>query len=93
MNNVKSKKVDHLCRNENLHDIEVLKKQIYHHLLTFQGRDPELVGGRDIYKALAYTLRDLLIENWIKTQRTNYTKKKKENLLPVTGVSHRQVPG
>jgi starch phosphorylase len=74
---LKSKKVDNFCRIENPHDIEVLKRQIYHHLLTFQGRDPELAGSRDIYSALAYTLRDLLIENWIKTQRTNYRKRKK----------------
>jgi len=68
---------DIFCGIENPHDIEVLKKQIHNHLLIFQGRDPELVGSRDIYQALAYTLRDLLIENWIKTQRINYTKKKK----------------
>ena len=65
------------CRIKDPHDIEVLQKQIYHHLLTFQGRDPELVESRDVYKALAYTLRDLLIENWIKTQRVNYSKEKK----------------
>jgi starch phosphorylase len=68
---------DYFCGIGDPHDIEVLKNQIYHHLMIFQGRDPELVGSRDIYKALAYTIRDLLIENWIKTQRINYTKKKK----------------
>ena len=73
----KKKRGDYFCGIKNPHDIEVLKKQIYQHLLIFQGRDPELVGNLDLYKALAYTLRDLLIENWIKTQRTNYTKKKK----------------
>jgi len=74
---LKNKQGNNFCGIENPHDIEVLKKQIYHHLLIFQGRDPELVGSRDVYKALAYTLRDLLIENWIKTQRINYTKRKK----------------
>jgi starch phosphorylase len=73
----KKKRGDYFCGIKTPHDIEVLKKQIYQHLLIFQGRDPELVGNLDLYKALAYTLRDLLIENWIKTQRTNYTKKKK----------------
>jgi len=63
--------------NENPHDIDNLKKQIFHHLLIFQGRDPELVGDRDMYMALAYSLRDILIENWIKTQRSYYQKKKK----------------
>jgi len=74
---LKNKNGDYFCAIKNPHDIEVLKKQIYHHLLIFQGRDPKLVGNLDMYKALAYTLRDLLIENWIKTQRVNYTKKKK----------------
>ncbi|MFC1843799.1 glycogen/starch/alpha-glucan phosphorylase [Thermodesulfobacteriota bacterium] len=73
----KKKKGDYFCGINKPHDLEVLKEQIYHHLLIFQGRDPELVGNLDLYKALAYTLRDLLIENWIKTQRINYTKKKK----------------
>jgi starch phosphorylase len=65
------------CGIEDPHNIDDLKKQIYHHLLIFQGRDPALVGDRDVYKALAYTLRDILIENWIKTQRSYYQKKKK----------------
>jgi starch phosphorylase len=73
----KNSKGDCFCGISPLHNIEYLKKQICNHLLTFQGRDPEMVGGRDVYKALAYTLRDLLIENWIKTQKTNYSKKKK----------------
>ena len=70
-----------LCGIKNLHDIEVLKEQIHRHLLSFQGRDPKLVGNLDIFKALAYTLRDLLIRNWIKNQRINYTKKKKRIYL------------
>jgi starch phosphorylase len=65
------------CGIKDPHNIDDLKKQIYHHLLIFQGRDPKLVGDRDIYKALAYTLRGILIENWIKTQRSYYQKKKK----------------
>jgi starch phosphorylase len=59
------------------HNIEDLKKVIFNHLLIFQGRDPELVGSRDIYKALVYTVRDYLVENWIKTQRSYYEKEKK----------------
>ncbi len=65
------------CGIKDPHNIDNLKQQIYHHLLIFQGRDPELVGERDVYKALAYTLRDILIENWIKTQRSYYEEKKK----------------
>ena len=66
-----------LCGIRDPHDIKELKEQIYHHLLIFQGRDPALVGSRDMYNALAYTLRDILIENWIETQRNTYNRKKK----------------
>jgi len=72
-----SKGTNSCCGISSTYDIKELKEQIYHHLLSFQGRDPELVGNRDMYKALAYTLRDVLIENWIRTQRNNYLQKKK----------------
>jgi starch phosphorylase len=58
-------------------DADTLKKIISYHLLSFQGRDPERVGNRDLYKALAYTLRDKLIENWIKTQKSYYARDRK----------------
>jgi len=73
----KNRKGANPCGIRTSYDIKEFKEQIYHHLLSFQGRDPELVGNRDMYKALAYTLRDVLIENWIKTQRNNYLQKKK----------------
>jgi len=65
------------CGIKDPRNIDDLKKQICHNLLSFQGRDPENVGELDVYKALAYMLRDILIGNWIKTQRRNYQKKKK----------------
>ena len=74
---VKKKKEDFLCGIVNPHNIEDLKKVIFNHLLIFQGRDPELVGNWDVYKALVYTVRDYLIENWIRTQRSYYEKGKK----------------
>ena len=54
-----------------------LQDNIIHHLMSFQGRDPERSGASDIYKALAYTLRDIMVEKWIKTQKTFYAKEKK----------------
>lgn len=45
--------------------------------MSFQGRDPERAGTRDVYKALAYALRDILVEKWIKTQKTFYAKNRK----------------
>ena len=54
-----------------------IQDNIIHHLMSFQGRDPERSGATDIYKALAYTLRDVMVEKWIKTQKTFYAKRKK----------------
>ena len=42
-----------------------IRESIIHHLLSFQGRDPERSGPNDISKALAYTLRDILVKKWI----------------------------
>ncbi|SDP67626.1 glycogen/starch/alpha-glucan phosphorylase [Desulforhopalus singaporensis] len=56
---------------------EAIKLNIIHHLMSFQGRDPERSGARDVYKALAYTIRDLMVQKWISTQKTFYAKKKK----------------
>ncbi|MFC1524587.1 glycogen/starch/alpha-glucan phosphorylase, partial [Thermodesulfobacteriota bacterium] len=46
-------------------------------LLTLQGRDPERAGPKDMYQALAFTIRDVLIAKWIRTQKSYYAKKKK----------------
>ena len=54
-----------------------IQDNIIHHLMSFQGRDPERSGASDICKALAYTLRDIMVEKWIKTQKTFYVKEKK----------------
>ena len=54
-----------------------IQDSIIHHLMSFQGRDPERSGASDIYKALAFTVRDIMVEKWIKTQKTFYAKEKK----------------
>lgn len=59
---------------ESIHSI---KENIRHHLMSFQGRDPDRSGAEDIYQALAYTMRDIMVEKWIETQNTFYTKQKK----------------
>ncbi|MEN8258312.1 MAG: glycogen/starch/alpha-glucan phosphorylase [Thermodesulfobacteriota bacterium] len=56
---------------------ENIKKCLHHHLLSSQGRDPERAGPRDNYKALAYTLRDIMVEKWINTQQQYYDKHQK----------------
>lgn len=57
--------------------VTVIKESIIHHLMSFQGRDPERSGAQDVYKALAYTMRDIMVEKWIATQKTFYAKEKK----------------
>jgi len=57
--------------------VKSLHDNIIHHLMSFQGRDPERSGASDIYKALAFTVRDIMVEKWIKTQKTFYAKEKK----------------
>ena len=61
----------------NPRNAEEMKNSIRYHLLSVQGRDPERAGLGDIYKALALTMRDSLVEKWIKTQREYYASKKK----------------
>jgi len=56
---------------------EELKKKIVYHLMIFLGRDPERVNYRDIYKAVAYTLRDIMVERWLQTQKGYYAMQKK----------------
>ncbi|MFZ5798900.1 MAG: glycogen/starch/alpha-glucan phosphorylase [Thermodesulfobacteriota bacterium] len=56
---------------------EEIKNSILYHLLSVQGRDPERAGPGDMYKALALTMRDSLVEKWIKTQRDYYAGRKK----------------
>ncbi|MCF8056992.1 MAG: glycogen/starch/alpha-glucan phosphorylase [Desulfocapsa sp.] len=57
--------------------VQGLKKNIIRHVMSSQGRDPERVGKGDIYKALAFTLRDIMTEKWINTQKSYYEKGKK----------------
>ncbi len=57
--------------------VEDFKKCIQHHLMSFQGRDPDRAGDQDVYRAVSYALRDVLMEKWIKTQKTFYAGKMK----------------
>jgi glycogen phosphorylase len=58
-------------------NVKNIKECIINHLMSFQGRDPERSGAPDVYKALAYTMRDLMVQKWISTQKTFYAKEKK----------------
>lgn len=57
--------------------IDQLKACIRHHLVSYQGRDPQMAGNQDVYRALSYALRDMLMEKWITTQKTVYARNQK----------------
>ena len=57
--------------------VNAIKENVIHHLMSFQGRDPERSGAQDVYRALAYTMRDLMVQKWIATQKSIYAKEKK----------------
>ena len=57
--------------------VKAIKENVIHHLMSFQGRDPERSGAQDVYRALAYTMRDLMVQKWISTQKAIYAKEKK----------------
>jgi len=57
--------------------VEALKQNILHHVMSFQGCDPDRVRLSDVYMALGYTLRDIMTEKWINTQSLYYEKEKK----------------
>lgn len=56
---------------------DALKQNILHHVLSFQGCEPNRVRKGDLYMALAYTLRDIMTEKWLNTQSSYYEEEKK----------------
>ena len=59
------------------HNVDFLKTTIRHHIMSFQGRDPDRTGNDDTYRALSYSIRDALMYKWINTQKTYYAGAKK----------------
>ena len=41
--------------------VEEFKKCIQHHLMSFQGRDPDRAGDQDVYRALSYADRKSVV--------------------------------
>ena len=58
-------------------NVDFLKTTIRHHIMSFQGRDPDRTGNDDTYRALSYSIRDALMYKWINTQKTYYAGAKK----------------
>ena len=55
-------------------DTETIRRALRDNLLYIQGKLPELASKNDLYLALAYTIRDRLLQRWLSTQQT-YLKK------------------
>src|SRR5262245_34563637 len=53
-------------------DAEALKKSILEHLYFTLAKDKYTATKRDLFFAVAYTIRDQLVGRWIKTQQRYY---------------------
>ena len=56
-------------------DIEAWKRAFRENLFYVLGRFPATASANDNYLALAYSVRDRLLERWVKTSETYYGKK------------------
>jgi len=50
--------------------VESLKRALLDNLFYLQGRFPDVATQNDYYQALAYTIRDRILERWVKTAQT-----------------------
>ncbi|MBK6741939.1 MAG: glycogen/starch/alpha-glucan phosphorylase [Hydrogenophilales bacterium] len=56
-------------------DKESIKRAFFRNLFNIQGKPPALATMHDYYMALAYTVRDLMLERWVDTAE-RYTEQK-----------------
>lgn len=52
--------------------VEALKRDFINNLHCIQGRDERSATPHDYYMALAYSVRDRLVDRWLKTIRSNF---------------------
>src|SRR6201996_7203596 len=50
-------------------DPDEFRRDLYHHLLYTCVKDPREAGTIDVYRAMAHSVRDRLVERWLSTQR------------------------
>ncbi|MEM8779164.1 MAG: glycogen/starch/alpha-glucan phosphorylase [Cyanobacteria bacterium P01_G01_bin.49] len=60
-------------------EIETLRRAILDNLFYIQGKFPEIATKNDLYMALAYTVRDRLLQRWLNTVQT-YLKRDTKNV-------------
>jgi starch phosphorylase len=86
MNPATSTPLDSQCPNPAIEDdrtglsVETLKRALADNLFYVQGRFREIATKNDLYMALAYTVRDRLLQRWINTIET-YLKQKKPKVV------------
>ena len=51
-------------------DAQTLRQAVVDNLVCLQGKYPDIASPRDWYMALAYTVRDRMLERWVSTVRT-----------------------
>src|ERR1043165_1370938 len=51
-------------------DLETIKRAFLDNLFYIQGKSPETASLNDCYMALAYTVRDRLLNRWLNAQKT-----------------------
>ena len=66
------KEVDPATATPGIHNFDTLKNNILHHICFTLGNDPSKPSQYAAFMGLAYSVRDRLIANWIKTQRSLY---------------------
>ncbi len=59
-------------------DIETLRRAMADNLYYVQGKFPEIATSHDYYMALAYTVRDRLLQHWLNSTRTYLQSKVKK---------------
>jgi starch phosphorylase len=55
--------------------VEALKRAIHDNLLYLQGKFPQVATRNDYYMAVAYSVRDRLLNRWINTARTYFEER------------------
>ncbi|MCJ7596057.1 MAG: glycogen/starch/alpha-glucan phosphorylase, partial [Desulfobacterales bacterium] len=74
MNEKRPEQYDLICASD---DEETLKREIIRHIASTLGHDPSFAKGYYFYKAVAHAVRDRLVDRWINTQRSYYSKEAK----------------
>ncbi len=58
--------------NDGFHSSNVLKDDVMRHIRFTMGRDPEKPNQHACFMGLAHSVRDRLMDRWIRTQRSQY---------------------